>query len=375
MKNNANQIPFDSEPCVLACFEKFFIFEFYVRYLRIKRSQDLQKILDLKELIRNKFVESDVMSALSDCKFSFEDTPDITYPIDIKLEDLINWTLNAIQFSECRLDHLSDELDSIELQKELVDKLFEPFNDLNDSIDLSQKRLCFLFSDLTEPNDIYFIFKWWSKNTKAYHRDENNMVGKYGVISIEEDDGEGGKVYEIVGLPFNSPRIIVRKDNYDIYHSDHDSVRINGNPLSKSLVLSINFDSDAKNFNRIINEFTNTFELVQSSWYCNQLDSGVLPNFDLNSSSNSIKNKSKQGYVLIKTHKPISKYLIGLMCYDLIKENHSMPDAAKAIEVKIARIKPHKANVITQYYYDTEKLITTIDEIIRKKFPGENIIL
>lgn len=54
------------------------------------RSQDLQKILELRELIRHRFVELNVMSELSKGGFVFDDDPEMTYGSDIELHELIN---------------------------------------------------------------------------------------------------------------------------------------------------------------------------------------------------------------------------------------------------------------------------------------------
>lgn len=378
MKKGDNQIPFDSEPLVLDLFERFFIFEFYVRYIRSWRRQDLLKILELKELIRNRFVELDVMSALSIGKFGFYYGPEVTYGTYIELHELIDWTLDSIQFSDCRLDYLCSDFCNMNLPKTLVDQLFTPFKELNDTIEPSLKSLCYRFSDLTTPNDIYFVFKWWSEHTKTYIRDKRKLVGKFGTTFIEVDDS-GDTFYGISDFNFNAPRLISYiKNNYDIYKSDHHEISIDGEHLSNSIVLNIKFDADAQNLEAILNEFKSHFFGAQGLWYFDQLQSGYEPDFKLSSSksiTDSAVTPSTQSYTVLPKYTTISKYLIGLMCYDLHKQEGekklSLKDAAEDIEIKIARIKPHKANIITQYYYVVQESIDTIYEIIRKKYPDK----
>lgn len=379
MKKLDSQYMFDTEAFVLDAFERFFTYEFYVRYLRSMRREDLHKILELRELIKKKFIELNIISELSECKYSFDDTPEVTYGLDIQLYDLVDWTLDSIQFSESHLDFLCSQLSSMNPPKHLVEHLFTPFNELNDTIEPSLKMLCYRFSDLTSQNDIHFVFEWWCQNLKKYFRDEQNLIGKFGVTSIQqnefEEDWLNGTVVAWSALPFTAPRLILFKpDHYVIYDSDHHAVSVDGEPLSKSIVLSIQFDADAQNLDDILDKFKNHFYGAQALWYLDQLKSGSYPDFEPRSSksiSDSAIKGSKQNDSLLTEYDSISKYLVGLIFYDAYtqktEEKTKRDDVAEEIRIKISPIKLHTDETIIQYYYEVRKMINNIDEIIRKK--------
>jgi hypothetical protein len=90
--------------------------------------------------------------------------------------------------------------------------------------------LCYRFSHLTSPNDIHFVFKWWCQHIKKYFRDEHKLIGKFGTASIgknefAEDDSDDA-IYGFSDVPFIAPSVIFyKKNNYDIYNTDHHGGR------------------------------------------------------------------------------------------------------------------------------------------------------
>jgi len=96
------QPSFNDEAYVLDAFERFFIFEFYIRYLKSHQGQDLIKIQKLEKLITKRFTELDIILVLSKYDLVFDDDPENTYKTDINMYELVNWTLDSIQNSYIR---------------------------------------------------------------------------------------------------------------------------------------------------------------------------------------------------------------------------------------------------------------------------------
>ncbi|MFI3121685.1 MAG: hypothetical protein QX203_17080 [Methylococcaceae bacterium] len=371
-----------SEKELLRKFEYFFLFEFYVRYLKNSPNKAFDKLMELKESIRRRFIELQVIDWLAKYTFSFEELPEQRYPLEINLEDLVGWTLNAIQTSDCQLVRLCSDLSSVQLSKEHLDQLFTPFKEHKDSIEPALKEVYYQFSHLTSPNDVSFVLDWWLQNIDESFRREQKLLGKLGLASVEKNDWSGGNNNEdVVCLsfsPFTAPRVLFfEKTNYKLYSSNQVEVIMDGQQLANSVVLSIQFDQDSGNMDEILRQFVSRFYARQAGFFLDALDSRTNPGFlprDKSKLVSSITEEPNDGYRLITRSDSISKWLFALVYYDAYKhryrnENHE--SVTNGILMKNQSIKLPDADTLIKYYYELEKKINNIHELFRKKYPLE----
>jgi hypothetical protein len=371
-----------SKATLLKRFEGFILFEFYVRYLQ--RSQAFNKLLKLKESIRQRFIELQVVDMLEEYTFCDNKVfPEDRYSLDIDLETLVRWTLDAIQISDCQLFRLSSDLLRVSLTEEHLDRLFTPFREHEESIEHSLQMLYYRFSDLTySPNDVSFVLEWWLEHLDEDFRRKHKLLGKLGLASVEKDDwNENNSDEDVICFsspPFTTPRVLFfRKTNYELYDSDEAEVSINGQQLVNSVVLSIQFDQGAENMDEILRAFLTRFYGAQARYFLDAMDSGTYPGFWLKSKSklvSSILELPEDDYDLIKKYDSIAKFLSALACYDAYRHrrgHESLVSVAEGILVKHQRIKLADATILEQYVYEIEKEINNINELFKKKYPSE----
>jgi hypothetical protein len=369
-----------SGAALLEQFDMFILFEFYVRHLKRSPNQEFIKLLKLKESIRQRFIELQVVDMLAEYTYCFEEYPEHRYPLDIHLEDLVGWTLDAIQFSHCQLGRLSSDFTYVTLSKEHLDRLFTPFREQKESIEPELKDVYYRFSDLTAPNDIPFILNWWVQNLDENFRREQKLLGKMGLASVEKDDwNEDNDIKDVLCFsmpPFAAPQVLFfKKTNYELYNSNKTEVSINGQQLVNSIVLSIQFDQDAENIDNILREFLTEFYGTQAECFLDAVQSGTNPGFIPKYKTelmSSFLRAPDHNYRFIKRYDSISKLLFTLICYDAYEQgNESLASVANEILKNNQNIKLDDSDTLVKYYYEIEKEINNINELFRKKYPSE----
>ncbi|HEY8158802.1 MAG TPA: hypothetical protein VIF10_08870 [Methylobacter sp.] len=371
----------ESETALLKQFEGFFLFEFYVRYLKRSRNHAFNKLLKLKESIRQRFMDLQVVDMLAEYTICFEEFPENKGRLEIDLEGLVDWTLDAIQASDCQLFRLGSDFAYVSLSKEHLDQLFTPFREHEELIEPALKKLYYRFSDLTSlPNDILFVLEWWLEHLDENFRRQQILLGKLGLTSIEKNDwSENSNDEDVLCFcppPFTAPQVLFfKKTNYELYDTNEAEVSINGQQLVHSIVLSLQFDQDAENIDEILREFVTGFYGAQATYFLNAIHSGTHPGFSLKGESklvSSIRKAPNDNYCLIKRHDSISKWLSALVCYDAYRRGHeSLSSVANDILMKHQHIKLSDADALVKYYYDIEKKINHVNELFRKKYPSE----
>ncbi len=333
--------------------------------------------------------------------FSFEEAPEYRYPLEMDIEALTDWTLDAIQFSYCKLALLNSDFLYISLSKEDLDGLLTPYRELKDSIKPDLKNFHYKFSDLTSPNEISKVLNWWKLNLDPDFRRQKKLLGKIGLTSAESRASRDNKDIQYnlsLSFPdFLAPEVILYKQsNYDIYNSNEAKVSINGQQLANSIVLSIQVDQEAENINIIMREFLKTFFYEQNKFIMDIIDFGTGPRsiFKVHKESvSSFLQASSSNYHLIKKYQSVSKYLSGLMLYDAHvkkKEAQQQPSKPKLKKSRRESLKDDKNNnldevakeVLDTYsqikltieslvsnYDDVRKQIMTINETLIKTFP------
>lgn len=363
----------------MGAFERFFTFEFYIRYLRQNHSEDLNNVHRLKTIIRKKFVKLDAVTELSQCRYKFPDEPDNTYPFDIELDDLVSWTLNGLQRSHIRLDNLhqglySGGLPSYEKLKEL---LLTPFNSLKKYVTPNQKNFAYRFSNLLNPNNIYSVFKWWCNHIDSKPNAINSGNRNIGIKS--DPDGSWTNDMDFGLVPFSSPTVafISDEDTYTIFNTNGNSIKIDEQELSNSLVFCVRIDRDLQGFQYALNNFLTSLRAEQSWWHLTQLKSGVSPGFELVDPAPNLKTKlilSNQYANILDKHNSIIKNLIGLMCFDEIESIKNVlanRSASKISEEAAANVSKRIEDFITR---DAE-LIETNCEFVSKKIKKINEVV
>jgi hypothetical protein len=375
----------NTEDYVLEAFERFFTFELYVRYIKSEYGNDLQKIRDLKEKIRSEFIQLNVVSELNECKYFLPEEPETPYPVYVELESLVVWALNSIQLSDCKLYLLDSDLMYAAIPQEVLDNLFIPFNKFNNDIDSKVKDFAYRFSDLFSQNDLGDVMNWWAEHTDSSFRKENRLLGTYGVtsVSVEEkkENGSSGRSFGLSPVSFFAPDMtFFRQNNYKIYRSNDSKIQADGEVLTNSIVLSVKFDKNFDNLEKILYEYLMLLGGAQTEWYYDQLNDGSYPGFytDFSSPINllNLKKISGDSRVLSRTES-IVKNLVGLLCYDEYhssKKEINLPDTAKEVlnklkeaSEKAEKFKCYDNDTIIKYYHDVRKLIGNINKIVENK--------
>jgi hypothetical protein len=370
-----------SEAVLLEQFDMLFLFELYVRHLKRSSNQEFIKLLKLRESIRQRFIELQVVDMLAEYTYCFEEYPERRYPLDIHLEGLVGWTLDAIQFSRCQLGRLNSDFNYVTLSKEHLDRLFTPFREQKELIEPELKDVYYRFSALTAPNDIPFILNWWVQHLDENFRRKQKLLGRMGLTSVEKDDwDESGDIKDVLCIsspPFEAPRVLfVKKTNYKLYDSNKTEVNINGQQLANSIVLSIQLDQDAENIDNILHEFVTEFYGMQAECFLDAVQSGknpsFIPKYHKSERLSSFLRAPDHNYRFIKRYDSIAKLLCTLICYDAYEQgNESLASVASKIWMDNQNIKFDDSGTLETYYYDIEKEINNINELFRKKYPSE----
>jgi hypothetical protein len=308
----------DSEEYLMYSFEKLFLFEFYVRKLRLDQSREFENLLQLKKDIHEEVAGLDL--------FDEEDF--------IDADDLVPFVLSFLQFDYDR-SLLESKLDAFGISGKLIADIvdicqkFKNTSKVNLPINTSYR-----FSDLVYSNDILEIIGWWDKLTDERTRREWKLEEKFGHSNFNFqinnlDDTKNSVVYS---FPFKCPDIIqYQRDNYCIFNSNYDDININKETLRNSLVLSISTNEPADNIDNILEEYRSLFCLVQATANWDllnpEIDSAtevpvpmnienLLKVPDSKPYTDIVKDKRKSNQFLGK-YTSISKWLIGLHCYDI----------------------------------------------------------
>jgi hypothetical protein len=369
-----------AEKYVMSSFERFFTFEFYIRYLNKYHVKDLRRIHLLRNIIRNKFIKLNTVKKLSRCRFSFPENPEDKYSLGIELDDLVDWTLDALQRSHISTDNLCFfiEYGGIPFSDRFKEHLFIPYKLLEKYVKPRQRNLAYRFSQLTSQNNINFVFNWWCEHINCKPNDKKDTVLNLGVFKHVRELNEDGS-YSVSGcfesVPFLSPsvRFYPKDDNYFIFISNIDSIIINGQELSNSVVLCARFDKKFPDFDKAFSSFENNLSVEHYGWLSEQLQSGVRLNLYLNDSKSSVKQtfeSSDQYACILERSDSILKNLIGLMCFDEVhnKENYkSKTQAANDVSDKIQKYMLRDASLIEGIFDDISNKIDQIHEVIKFK--------
>lgn len=171
----------DNEKEVIGHFERMFTFEFYIRYMESNRRMDLRRIQRINNIIKNRLIEFYRVNDLSE----FEIKPDCNIPFS--LESTIDWTLEVIQFNNNFDKKLTGR--SINIVRSMPENLREyilaQIKALKKYVKQNQDPLPYHFYDITRPNNINDVFKWWFEHINLPAYEQNKIVRD---ISMKKED-------------------------------------------------------------------------------------------------------------------------------------------------------------------------------------------
>ena len=364
----------ESEEYLLYSFEKLFLFEFYVRNLRLNQSREFENLLQLKVDIEEKFVDLP----------GFEEE-------GIFIKDLVTFVLDFLQF-DYEISQLPTLLAECGISDELVTVIVDVCTKFENTPKIDIANSFYRFVDLVYSNDILEVMRWWGNILDKDIRRENNLEGTFGYIGksmigdsmtkeelqsigFEKDDN----MFNVFSFDFNCPSVMTyKRDNYCIFSSNYDDVKINNETQLNSLVLSIDIDKSADNIDSILEEFKSTFCILQSQRNWDLINSEIDPttkvpvSFPYESILEVPKHKSYTDIIkderkyktFITKYTSINKWLIALYCYDLcLERNDSFQETAKAVIAKIKEFKlDQPTNSKTAVDYTNDYDIDTIKQ-------------
>lgn len=322
-----------SEEFLMYSFDKLFLFEFYVRKLRLNQSKEFESLLQLKEDIEGKF---DGLAYLNE--------------EGITIEDLVIFVLNFLQFDD-EISQLPSLLDEWDISDKLIADIVDVCQKLENTPKVNLANCSYKHADLVYSNDILKVISWWNDLTDERKRGKSGLEGKFGAVNegvdsyvISEfdfsfDDLEDQGTYKtIYNFEFRCPEIIAPKrdssfkeDNYRIFNSNYDVIDINNETQLNSLLLSIPTDQSVDDIDAILEEFKLKLYLLQAQNNWDLLNPEIDPTAEAPVSINVerlvkvpesspykavIKDKRKCNQFLTR-YDSICKWLIGLYCYDI----------------------------------------------------------
>ena len=360
----------DSEENLMYSFEKFFLFEFYVRNLRLNQSKEFENLLQLKVDIQEEFIE--LLDLDKD---------------QAMIQGLVISVLNYLQFNS-DLSLLKTELDLWNISDKQLTDIVDVYKKFENIPKIKLVNRFYRFSDLVYSNNIFKVIRCWDSLFDERIRRELKLDGKFGQMG---KTGNEWTVFDFqldpdsqVYSEINFPNVLkFKRGNYSIYSSNYDAVTINNETQLNSLVLSISTDKNADNIDKILEEFRSIFVLLQSqsNWdkLCPDIDQttdeptsiyveSLLEVPESRSYIDIIKEKRKTNQ-LIKRYDNIYKMLLGLHCYDINVENaknvkkKTLEESAFAVIDHLKELKyfypPEKKTIILSYY-DVKKNIDDI---------------
>lgn len=346
----------NSEAYLLFIFEKFFLYEFYVRHLQLTQQNDYENLQQLKKEIEQKYADLNVDERLAG-QYN---------PVSIK-EVLVCCVLDALQFGEDLSYLLEERIDFSNIPKNMQENILNVGCKAINSTKFNIENSVYKFSDLAFPNNMKSVIYWWFTLLDKEIRNESKLTDNFGKIGsiFPERQANGEVVFTryFESMPFKTPEpkcIKIKENNYEIYYSNADSVQINSEPQSDSLALIVSINKSADNLDKILEEFRSIFCLLQGDYHFNQLTSGIMPTFEPQPSKSlfSIIAERKKSNKIITKYTSVSKNLLGLYCYDLHESGKEIDVAAEEIE-KLTEELHHKIdfNTIKGSYNEVRKRI------------------
>jgi hypothetical protein len=366
----------DSEEFLMYSFDKLFLFEFYVRKLKLNQSRELESLLQLKEDMEEKFAGLICL-----------DEEGIT------IEDLVTFALNFLQFD----DEIS-QLPTLLVEWDISDKLTADIVGVCKKFENTPKvnlvNRSYKLADLVYSNDILDVIKWWDEITDEKTRSKCNLEGKFGHVGVvgdnisefdfsinELDDQDDPSYITAYDFPFNCPDVIkFKKDNHYIFHSNFDDININKETLYNSLVLSIPTDKPANDIDIILEEFKSKFCLLQAQNNWDLLNPKIDPTTEVPVSiyvesllevlesrpyKAIIKDKRKCNQFLTR-YTSIYKWLVGLHCYDIgVEKKMNQGDSADEVMSNLKKLKCYQGfekRTIQKYCKEVTDIIMELSQ-------------
>jgi len=378
----------ENEEDVMGYFERMFTFEVYIRYLEMNRSHDLRRIQRLNKVVTKSFINFDRTRNLPGVELKLPgDTPNqLPLPIDI-----VMWALNKLQSPPITTEDLHKKIDlSVLLFPEDVRKfLFTHILPLMKYVKPSQRQLPYRFYDLTHPNDISSIFDWWFNHIDLQSVKKKETLRDISMkIEEPQKNVDGSHPSHIVRTApeFSSPSVLLNNDDrYRIYSTNTQTITVDGQELSNATLLSIRFDKDIKDIGEAVDLFKAYLRLDNSNWNSEQTEYEPIPSFDI------IQRKHNPGLVQLEQSNQYSKiitrydfiinYIIGLMCFDEVKNTkkshninvyediQTIKEAAETVSKKIYSNKKITVEfrIVEANYKSIFDKINLIDDIVRLK--------
>ncbi len=402
-------------------FEKLFLFEFFVRNLRVNQKEEFERLLQLK---------LDVQDKINGLHISHGEYCD--------MEELVCLALNSIQFNYNNSE-IKEELRALDIPDMYITDLSDMINGFQSTIKIKLVNKFYKLSDLVYGNDIFQVIDWWSINIDEKIRDEMKLQGEIStkgklqfypkdcflsnkgktltkdektdcfyaflndINQLEseqidskqciynenrlcnyKEDSNTSYYMEMHYFPFKCPDVIkYKRNNYKIFNTMYDDININNNTLVNSLVLTVSLDKAADNIKNILECFADKFCSSQNIFNAEQVETrGIIPDYETQKSrafENIIIDKIKSNKVVTRFdtlyQNSISKNLIGLYCYDVFLEKKMTLD--ESINHVIENLKDQnylkdvndKFQVCNRNYNDVrvhiKKILTTLESLER----------
>lgn len=374
----------ENEEAVKDCFERMLTFEFYIRYLEMNRSHDLQEIQSLNEVVTKRFIDFDKTHNLSGIEFKLPSDTQNQLPTPLDIDRLISWALNKFQDPPITIEDLPKKIDlSALFFPEYVRKfLSTQILPLKKQVKPSQKQLAYRFYDLTHPNDINAVFDWWINHIN-FQSVKKKKVRTDISMKIEEpkknDDGSYPPHIVRTGTNFLSPSVLfIKEDRYCVYSTNSHSIKVDDQELSNSTVLRIRFDKDIQDIHEVLDFFKEYLRFDNSNWRSEQIKFESPAGVDLLSRKQAtdiaLFEQSDRYAKVIHRYDYIIRDILGLMCFDEMK-NIKIPPEMKNKD-KEDFIITEAANVVANRICKNEVFfeIDTIKESCKSVLDKINVI-
>lgn len=364
----------ENEEAVKGCFERMFTFEFYIRYLEMNQSQDLQEIQSLNEVVTKEFIDFYKTHNLSGIEFQIPGDTQNQLPTPLDIDSLIAWALDKFQDPPITTEDLPKKIDlsALFFPEYVRNFLSTQILPLKKQVKPSQQQLAYRFYDLTHPNDINAVFHWWA-NHIDFQSVEKKEVRTDISMKIEEpkknDDGSYPPHIVRTAPNFLSPSVLfIKEDRYCVYSTNSHSIKIDDQELSNSTVLRIRFDKDIQDIHEVLDFFKEYLRFENSNWHSEQIKSESPVGVDLLSCKKAtdipLFEQSDRYAKTISRYDSITKNLLGLMCFDEVKNIKKNPEKNinkdKDKEYIIIR---EAAKIVSQRIYSITNVTVEFDNV------------
>ncbi|WP_404357070.1 hypothetical protein [Methylotuvimicrobium sp. KM1] len=365
MKKNYRQPQMsENEEEVMGYFERMLTFEFYIRYLEMNRSHDLRRIQRLNKIVTKRFIDFDKTHSLSGIEFKLPSDTQNQPPIPLDIDCLIMWALNKLQSPPISTEDLPKKIDlsALFFPDDVRKFLSTQILPLKKYVKPSQRKLSYRFYDLTHPNGINSVFDWWfnhidlqSVKKKEVLRDISMKIEE----PIKNDDGSHPSYIVRTAPNFSSPSVLLNNDDrYRIYSTNTQTITVDGQELSNATLLSIRFDKDIKDIGEAVDLFRAHLRFDNSNWNSEQIKSESIPSFNLiqrkHNSGLVQLDQSNQYAKIITRYDFIMNYIIGLMCFDEVKNTQKSHNKNVYEDTKIIK---KAAETVSKNIYSNKKII------------------